>query len=168
MAMAGAALYAATQNDIGKPSAKRAVDPDFEKKNKKKCCHFMIFSSVIVFTCWLVIQSWIQSQYGAFEFMGVDAAPEEYKRRIIEFYEIHNPDQLIGDMHRRPVDSLFWKHRYKEKKLWHKIQKKYVKKNAKEALAKLEDKTTQPTEEEKQKDTSAAAEAESSSAKKDL
>ena len=82
-----------------------------------------MFCGVVVFTCWLCIQCWIQSQYGMFEFIGIDASPEEYKRRIISFYEEHNLEQLVGDKHRRPVDSLFWKHRYKERKLWEKIQK---------------------------------------------
>jgi hypothetical protein len=124
MAMAGAALYQATQTSVGSKGTKQ-VDPEFHKKNQKKCRNFIIFSCVIIGTCWLIIQSWIHSQSGMFEFMGIDASPEEYRKRVIGFYEIHNPEQLVGDNHQRPVDALLWKYRYKEKKLWQKIQKKY-------------------------------------------
>ena len=132
-AAAGAALYAATQagrghghsHGDGEPGCGADVD---EAKNKSKLGKFLFFSFLLMFGSYAIIQGFIESQHGMFEFMGVDAAPEEYKRRVIELYEVYNPAKLEGEDHRRPVDDLFWKYRYKPsgyKKLWLKIKKKY-------------------------------------------
>ena len=75
-----------------------------------------------------IIYAWIESQHGAFEFLGVEPSREEYQRRIIAFYEEHNPEKLEGDRHRRPVDSILWKYRGRERQLLEKLHKKYANK----------------------------------------
>ena len=72
-----------------------------------------------------IIQVYVGAQNGMFEFLGIDASREEYERRIIEFYREHNPEKLEGEVHQRPVDSILWKYRWKEKKLLAKLKKKY-------------------------------------------
>ena len=148
-AAAAAIAYASTQQGRGPGHSHGegqgcGADVD-EKKNKTKCRNFCLFSVTLMFGCWCIIQGWIESQHGMFEFIGIDAAPEEYRKRVISLYEQYNPEKLEGEKHRRPVDTLLWKYRYKEKQLWQKISKKYLdpkyqeKKDAKIAAEKEEE-----------------------------
>jgi hypothetical protein len=162
MAMGAAALYAANQANRNDMKIKKDEDEEEpvnvdKEKNKIKGRNFILFMLTLFLGAYLIIQGWIESQHGMFEFIGVDASPEEYKRRVISLYEIHNAEKLEGDKHRRPVDQLFWKYRYKEKALWHKIKKKYENKAAPETPAAVDDVSSEETNAERTKEDATTA-----------
>ena len=133
-AMAGAAMAAGRGNEVRQRRRQAAGDPEQEKaREDARAAHqrrqlwtAAMWIGFVIAVSVAVIQIYVGAQDGMFEFLGIDASREEYKRRIIEFYREYNPEKLEGDMHNRPVDNILWKYRYKEKKLLAKLRKKYT------------------------------------------
>lgn len=145
-AMAGAAMAAGQGNQMRQRRRQAAGDPEEEKaREEARAAHkrrqmwtAAMWIGFVIAVSVAVIQIYVGAQDGLFEFIGIDASREEYKRRIIEFYREHNPEKLEGEVHNRPVDNILWKYRFKEKKLLAKLRKKYTS-NGKRAASEASD-----------------------------
>ena len=131
-AMAGAAMAAGNQGGMrqrrrrGDEEEEAAYEEAQAAHKKRQLWTAAMWIGFVIAVSVAVIQVYVGAQEGMFEFLGMDASREEYKRRIIAFYAEHNPEKLEGDVHNRPVDNILWKYRWKEKKLLAKLKKKYA------------------------------------------